>query len=114
MVAGRNYSDPLGSSEEISPLMLANYKTSDGVSYEDLLDFALDRYGIFYMSLPVYYIHLNSSPYMFCIRIYLCHRSYNMEACLVCIQCLKGKEHLYSKSAQSHLSCGDHCTGNFC
>lgn len=114
VVAGRNYSDPLGSSEEISPLMLANYKTSDGVSYEDLLDFALDRYGIFYMSLPVYYIHLNSSPYMFCIRIYLCHRSYNMEAGLVCIQCLKGKEHLYSKSAQTNLSCGDHCTGNFC
>ncbi|XP_062619577.1 activated Cdc42 kinase-like isoform X3 [Saccostrea cucullata] len=43
VVAGRNYSDPLGSSEEVSPLMLANYKTSDGVSYEDLLDFALDR-----------------------------------------------------------------------
>ncbi|XP_056004776.1 activated Cdc42 kinase-like isoform X4 [Ostrea edulis] len=43
VVAGRNYSDPLGSSEEISPLMLANYKSSDGVSYEDLLDFALDR-----------------------------------------------------------------------
>ncbi|KAL5015114.1 hypothetical protein ScPMuIL_009384 [Solemya velum] len=32
-----------GSSEEISPLMLANYKTSDGVSYEDLLDLAIDR-----------------------------------------------------------------------
>lgn len=56
VVAGRNYSDPLGSSEEISPLMLANYKSSDGVSYEDLLDFALDRYGIFYMSLPMLFI----------------------------------------------------------
>ncbi|KAK3104931.1 hypothetical protein FSP39_013435 [Pinctada imbricata] len=31
------------SSEEVSPLMLANYKTEEGVSYEDLLDFALDR-----------------------------------------------------------------------
>lgn len=28
---------------EASPLMLANYKCSEGVSYEDLLDFALDR-----------------------------------------------------------------------
>lgn len=45
-LAGRNISDR-GSSEEVSPLMLANYKTSEGVSYEDLLDFAFDRYGIF-------------------------------------------------------------------
>lgn len=28
---------------DTSPLMLANYKCSEGVSYEDLLDFALDR-----------------------------------------------------------------------
>ena len=28
---------------DASPLMLANYKCSEGVSYEDLLDFALDR-----------------------------------------------------------------------
>ncbi|XP_076085870.1 uncharacterized protein LOC143056612 isoform X18 [Mytilus galloprovincialis] len=41
-LAGRNISDR-GSSEEVSPLMLANYKTSEGVSYEDLLDFAFDR-----------------------------------------------------------------------
>lgn len=36
----RSYSEP---ESDISPLMLANYKCSEGVSYEDLLDFALDR-----------------------------------------------------------------------
>ena len=40
----RCYSDRSTSTDaEASPLMLANYKTSDGVSYEDLLDFAIDR-----------------------------------------------------------------------
>lgn len=47
-LAGGSFSDR-GSSEEMSPLMLANYKSSDGVSYEDLLDFALDRYGNLYV-----------------------------------------------------------------
>ena len=35
--------DTTYSSEEISPLLLVNYKNSDNVSYEDLLDFGLDR-----------------------------------------------------------------------
>lgn len=39
MVVGRNYFDFFGSFEEISLLMFVNYKTSDGVSYEDLFDF---------------------------------------------------------------------------
>ena len=40
----RCYSDRSTSTDaEASPLMLANYKTSEGVSYEDLLDFAIDR-----------------------------------------------------------------------
>ena len=40
----RCYSDRSTSTDaEASPLMLANYKSSDGVSYEDLLDFAIDR-----------------------------------------------------------------------
>ena len=40
----RCYSDRSTSTDaEASPLMLANYKTCEGVSYEDLLDFAIDR-----------------------------------------------------------------------
>ena len=35
--------DTTYSSEEVSPLLLVNYKNSDNVSYEDLLDFGLDR-----------------------------------------------------------------------
>ena len=35
--------DTTASSEEVSPLLLVNYKNSDNVSYEDLLDFGLDR-----------------------------------------------------------------------
>lgn len=85
MVVGRNYFDFFGSFEEISLLMFVNYKTSDGVSYEDLFDFVLDRYGIFYMFFFVYYIYLNFLLYMFCIRIYFCYRFYNMEVGLVCI-----------------------------
>ncbi|KAK6176309.1 hypothetical protein SNE40_014616 [Patella caerulea] len=38
----RNSSDPM-SSDDISPLLLSHYKHSMGVSYEDLLDLALDR-----------------------------------------------------------------------
>lgn len=38
----RSYSDN-ESSEDVSPLLLVNYKNSENVSYEDLLDFALDR-----------------------------------------------------------------------
>ncbi|XP_076452027.1 uncharacterized protein LOC143287699 [Babylonia areolata] len=37
--------DSTASSEEVSPLLLVNYKNSDNVSYEDLLDFGLDRFG---------------------------------------------------------------------
>ena len=35
--------DSTYSSEEVSPLLLVSYKNSDNVSYEDLLDFGLDR-----------------------------------------------------------------------
>nr|KAG5702466.1 hypothetical protein BaRGS_015098 [Batillaria attramentaria] len=35
--------DTTHSSEEVSPLLLVNYKNSDNVSYEDLLDFGLAR-----------------------------------------------------------------------
>ena len=59
MVAGRNLSR--GSSEEVSPLMLANYKTSEAVSYEDLLDFALDRYGSFVCFIP----HILAFPHIY-------------------------------------------------
>ena len=42
--AHRKYSDGSEATEsDASPLMLANYKYTEGVSYEDLLDFALDR-----------------------------------------------------------------------
>lgn len=42
--AGRKYSEQSETTEsDASPLMLANYKCTEGVSYEDLLDFALDR-----------------------------------------------------------------------
>lgn len=40
----RKYSERSETTEsDASPLMLANYKYTEGVSYEDLLDFALDR-----------------------------------------------------------------------
>lgn len=63
--------------------MFVNYKMSDGVSYEDLFDFVLDRYGIFYMFFFVYYIYLNFLLYMYMYMVLVRMRVKVMLYCFI-------------------------------